>query len=126
MEGHSPLFVSARKLESNLSGDPARISVADPGLSRLRLAAAAVAEAGRIGWWSAFYLVRFLLGRGRGRDARLRTAALLRGYLLRMGPLYIKAGQVLGTQSGLLSKQETDEFRSFFSELPPMSDAERP
>lgn len=123
MEGHSPLFVSARKLESNLSGDPARISVADPGLSRLRLAAAAVAEAGRIGWWSAFYLVRFLLGRGRGRDARLRTAALLRGYLLRMGPLYIKAGQVLGTQSGLLSKQETDEFRSFFSELPPMSDA---
>jgi glutamate-1-semialdehyde 2,1-aminomutase len=38
-----------------------------------------------------------------------------------MGPLYIKAGQVLATQSGLLAKGEVDEFRSFFSDLAPMT-----
>ncbi len=35
----------------------------------------------------------------------------------------MKAGQVLGTQSGLLPKQATAEFRSFFSALPPMREA---
>ncbi|MFE0134063.1 aminotransferase class III-fold pyridoxal phosphate-dependent enzyme [Streptomyces sp. NPDC059037] len=33
----------------------------------------------------------------------------------------MKAGQILGTQSGLLSQGATEEFRSFFSDLPPMS-----
>jgi glutamate-1-semialdehyde 2,1-aminomutase len=90
-------------------------------LPRRRLAAQAVAEGVRIVWWTALYLLRYLFTNRRA-DHTLRLAVLLRGYLLRMGPLYIKAGQVLGTQSGLLSKEATDEFRFFFSELPPMDD----
>lgn len=70
-------------------------------------------------WWTVFLLVRL----GLARHDRLQMAGLLRGYLLRMGPLYIKAGQVLGTQSGLLPQEAIDEFRSFFSGLPPMPEA---
>jgi glutamate-1-semialdehyde 2,1-aminomutase len=79
----------------------------------------ACVETVRVAWWTAVLLVRFGLGR---RD-QARMAGLLRGYLLRMGPLYIKAGQVLGTQSGLLSQEAIGEFRMFFSGLPPMRDA---
>ncbi|MET7436337.1 aminotransferase class III-fold pyridoxal phosphate-dependent enzyme [Streptomyces sp. NPDC004082] len=57
-------------------------------------------------------------------ESRHRLAVLLRSYLLRMGPLYMKAGQVLGTQSGLLPGTAAEEFRSFFSELPPMDEAD--
>ncbi|WP_447041545.1 aminotransferase class III-fold pyridoxal phosphate-dependent enzyme [Streptomyces sp. DSM 118878] len=78
----------------------------------------AVLESFRVAWWTAVLVVGFGLGR---RD-RVRAARLLRRYLLRMGPLYIKAGQVLGTQSGLLPRQVTDQFREFFAQLPPMRD----
>ncbi|MFE0188076.1 aminotransferase class III-fold pyridoxal phosphate-dependent enzyme [Streptomyces sp. NPDC058989] len=87
----------------------------------------AAVEAGRLVWWTAYYLVRWIAegGHRRGRAERLpRLAELLRGYLMRMGPLYMKAGQVLGTQSGLLPKTATEEFRAFFSELPPMPEAD--
>ena len=57
----------------------------------------------------------------RVRAPRPRRSALFRAYLLRMGPLYMKAGQVLATQSGLLPKRAVDDLRSFFSDLPPMS-----
>lgn len=97
------------------------------GGRRLRLAAGAAAEVGRLVWWTAYFLVRWAMGhavrRGHG-DPRHRLAVLLRSYLLRMGPLYMKAGQVLGTQSGLLPGTATEEFRTFFSELPPMGDAD--
>lgn len=81
----------------------------------MRVAQAAV-EAVRAAWWTAVLAVRF----GLGRHDRVRAARLLRAYLLRMGPLYIKAGQVLGTQSGLLPREAVEEFRTFFAELPPM------
>ncbi|MFC4054625.1 aminotransferase class III-fold pyridoxal phosphate-dependent enzyme [Actinomadura syzygii] len=84
----------------------------------MRSAGLAVVEAGRVLWWTVVLAVRFGLGR---RD-RVRAARLLRAYLLRMGPLYIKAGQVLGTQSGLLPRDAVEEFRTFFAELPPMRD----
>jgi glutamate-1-semialdehyde 2,1-aminomutase len=90
---------------------------------RLHLAARALSEAGRLLWWTAYHVVVFYSTRAGRGDRSLRLAATLRSYLLRMGPLYIKAGQVLGTQSGLLPKQATDEFRSFFSDLPPMRPA---
>ena len=48
------------------------------------------------------------------------SARLLRNYLLRMGPLYVKAGQILGTQTGVMAQDATEEFRSFFSGLTPM------
>lgn len=90
---------------------------------RLRLLLQVALEGGRITWWTGFYLARYIVI-GRVRDDRWsRLASLMRGYLLRMGPLYIKAGQVLGTQSGILPKRATDEFRTFFSDLPAMSDA---
>jgi glutamate-1-semialdehyde 2,1-aminomutase len=61
-------------------------------------AAQAVAEAVRIAWWTAVHLLRYVFV-GCGADRTVRLAVLLRGYLLRMGPLYIKAEQVLGTRS---------------------------
>jgi glutamate-1-semialdehyde 2,1-aminomutase len=72
-----------------------------------------------VGWTTAYGL-RYAAARRKQPDPELRRAVLLRDYLLRMGPLYMKAGQVLATQSGLLSKRATDEFRSFLSDLPPM------
>lgn len=100
------------------AADVSRVSRA---LVRPRLWISGVIEGGRIGWWTTWYLLRYVLARRpSGGDRSLHLAVLLRSYLLRMGPLYMKAGQVLGTQSGLLSKRATDEFRSFFSELPPM------
>ncbi|RJO79267.1 aminotransferase class III-fold pyridoxal phosphate-dependent enzyme [Nocardia panacis] len=83
----------------------------------------AAVEAGRLLWWTGFYGARYALSgaRRKGAAGQVSAAKLLRGYLLRMGPLYIKAGQVLGTQTGLLPREATEEFRSFFSGLPPMS-----
>lgn len=91
-------------------------------LTMLRYGGWAAVEAGRVALWTAFYGARacaVALGGDRpGRDVAL--SGVVRAYLLRMGPLYMKAGQVLATQSGLLSKRATDEFRGFFSDLPPM------
>lgn len=78
-------------------------------------------EGARIFWWSLYYGVRYVLAGRHGEDSDVRRSVVVREYLIRMGPLYMKAGQVLATQSGLLSKRATDEFRSFFSDLPPMS-----
>ncbi|WP_336007586.1 aminotransferase class III-fold pyridoxal phosphate-dependent enzyme [Streptomyces sp. KLMMK] len=82
----------------------------------MKAAAQALLESCRVAWWTAVLAAGLCLGR---RD-RARSSRLLRAYLLRMGPLYIKAGQVLGTQSGLLPRQVADEFRTFFDQLPPM------
>lgn len=84
-----------------------------------RLVCHAAVEGLRIIWWTCLYLLRYLAG-PRNRE---RLAGLLRAYLLRMGPLYVKAGQVLGTQSGVLTERAADEFRHFFSDLPPMRPA---
>ncbi|GLY33532.1 hypothetical protein Kisp02_68970 [Kineosporia sp. NBRC 101731] len=73
-----------------------------------------VSEGVRIVGWSCVFGLRRALPGGPG------DAELLRGYLLRLGPLYIKAGQVLGTQSGVLAGDTVEQFRSFFSDLPPM------
>jgi len=96
----------------------------DPANRRLgpRIAIGVVVETVRICWWTSLSVVSYLFRQRGGTDRNVRLAIQLRKYLLRMGPLYIKAGQVLGTQSGLLSKEATDEFRSFFADLPPMSE----
>jgi glutamate-1-semialdehyde 2,1-aminomutase len=88
---------------------------------RRRLAFQAVFEGVRTVGWTTAHGLRYVATRRKHPDPELRRAVLLRNYLLRMGPLYMKAGQVLATQSGLLSKRATDEFRSFLSDLPPMS-----
>ncbi|GGK33934.1 hypothetical protein GCM10010124_28120 [Pilimelia terevasa] len=80
----------------------------------------AAVEAVRTVCWTAALLAGHLAP-GR-RDPR-RAAALLRRYLYRMGPLYLKAGQILGTQSGLWGPGAAAEFRSFFAGLPPMAPA---
>jgi glutamate-1-semialdehyde 2,1-aminomutase len=85
---------------------------------RLRTVVQVPVEVGRAVLWSALHAVAYLLARGPDRERR--RGAVLQGYLRRMGPLYIKAGQVLATQSGLLTRAETEEFRSFFSDLDPM------
>lgn len=115
---------------------------------RIRLLSQVLVEGARIVWWTLFYLIRAaaattagrstaeVTGRGTaidrstaaangraGDDRWTRLARLTRGYLLHMGPLYIKAGQVFGTQSGMLPQGATDEFRAFFCDLPPMRTA---
>jgi glutamate-1-semialdehyde 2,1-aminomutase len=89
----------------------------------LRLGARAVVEAGRIAGWTTVYAARaaaVAAGRGEPAAKQVRVSGVVRSYLIRMGPLYMKAGQVLATQTGLLPKHATDEFRDFFSDLPPM------
>ena len=88
-------------------------------LSRLRESLAGARDAAlepvRVTWWGMACLLPYLMT----RDEAMR-AALLKRLLLRLGPLYIKAGQVLGTQSALLPKRALEEFRSLFSDLEPM------
>lgn len=86
----------------------------------------AVVEGLRILVWTAVYGARAAAVAVQPRDRAGRDVAVsgvVRAYLLRMGPLYMKAGQVLATQSGLLPKRATDEFRSFFCDLPAMRQA---
>jgi glutamate-1-semialdehyde 2,1-aminomutase len=102
---------------------PVRLPAAGGLLSRLGRGRHAVMEGWRLLVWSVVYGVRvavIVLGRGDRVRRDVAVSGVVRSYLLRMGPLYMKAGQVLATQSGLLSKQATDEFRSFFCDLPPM------
>lgn len=90
----------------------------------LRHGLQAALESGRIVLWTSVYGARALavaLGRGDRAAKDVAVSGVVRSYLLRMGPLYMKAGQVLATQTGLLPKRATDEFRTFFSDLPAMS-----
>jgi glutamate-1-semialdehyde 2,1-aminomutase len=93
-------------------------------VTTVRYGVQAVVESLRILVWTTVYGLRALVILARRTD-RARTdvalSGVVRAYLIRMGPLYMKAGQVLATQSGLLPKRATDEFRNFFSDLPPMS-----
>jgi glutamate-1-semialdehyde 2,1-aminomutase len=84
-------------------------------------ALSAAREGGRVLLWTSVYGTRFAVACRPGTAREARTSSVFRAYLLQMGPLYMKAGQVLATQSGLLSKRAIDDLRSFFSDLPPMS-----
>jgi len=86
-----------------------------PGMGDPRRFHLAVLECGRLLFWSGCFGMLWLAGNG-----RLNKAAMLRRYILRLGPLYIKVGQVLGTQTGLFGPNIAHEFRQFFSDLPPM------
>jgi glutamate-1-semialdehyde 2,1-aminomutase len=91
------------------------------GAGFLRTSIQAALEGVRIVGWTVAYGIRFGLA-GLGTDSKdVKRSIVVRRYLLRMGPLYMKGGQVLATQTGMLSKRSTDEFRNFFSDLPPMS-----
>src|SRR5688500_2703834 len=73
-----------------------------PGLRLPAHVLQAVREGVRTVVWTVAYGTRFALTglRGGTREQReVRRAAVVRSYLLRMGPLYMKAGQVLATQS---------------------------
>ncbi|QKT06056.1 aminotransferase class III-fold pyridoxal phosphate-dependent enzyme [Gordonia sp. X0973] len=87
------------------------------------LAVRGAVEAVRLLWWSLVFGCRAAITVvGKTGDERNRAySRVLRSFLLRMGPMYIKAGQVLGTQTGLLTTAGADEFREFFSGVPPMS-----
>jgi glutamate-1-semialdehyde 2,1-aminomutase len=47
--------------------------------------------------------------------------AWLRRYFLRLGPLYIKIGQILATRSDLLSKEAIAELRTLQDDVPPVA-----
>lgn len=81
-------------------------------------------EAARLTFWIIVYGVRAALTLRVTRDREVAIARLVRGFLLRMGPMYIKAGQVLGTQTGLITAAGAEEFRHFFSGVEPMGRAE--
>jgi len=90
---------------------------------RARFAKYVAIEGARATLVTARHGLLHAFGRPQVADDRARASAL-REYLLAMGPLYVKAGQVLGTQVGLFSETAVREFRQLFSDLPPMSDAE--
>ncbi|MDT9686975.1 aminotransferase class III-fold pyridoxal phosphate-dependent enzyme [Streptomyces sp. P9(2023)] len=108
------------------SAEPAPAPVAEHQVPPhvLRAVPLAVVEGARVVWWAAYCLARWAMTRLVRRDdhSHEHTAALLRRCMLGLGPLYMKVGQVLGTQTGLLSPEATAEFRSFFSELPAMNE----
>lgn len=64
----------------------------------------------------------YLIRRRSNPDINTLRARVFKDFLLRMGPLYIKMGQVLATQSGLFASKAVNEFRHFFSKLPPQSE----
>ncbi len=75
-------------------------------------------EGTRIVFHTAWHAGAFALLSAMGKMEAVKRAALLRSYLIKMGPLYMKAGQVAGTQSGFFSREVTESFRVFFSDLP--------
>lgn len=78
----------------------------------------ALAEAQRTLFYVSAYLLSYGVRLYFARDKELLRATLLRSFLIRMGPLYMKVGQVFGTQTGLISKAAADQFRVFFADLP--------
>ncbi len=94
-----------------------------PTTPRLTRLAFGLTETVRLLCWTSLLALEYIL-KPRSRRSDVRRAAIVRRYLLRMGPLYIKAGQILGTQTGLFSREASAEFRSFFSGLPPMRRAQ--
>src|SRR5688500_9422527 len=54
-------------------------------------------------------------------ERRRRQGAWLRRYFLRMGPLYIKMGQILATRSDLLSKEAISELQTLQDDVPPVA-----
>jgi glutamate-1-semialdehyde 2,1-aminomutase len=65
------------------------------------------------------YLMLAAVGRGRA-DAQARW---LRAYLVRMGPIYIKLGQVIATRSDLIPKEWVATLRTLQDDAPHMSEA---
>ncbi|MFT4086006.1 MAG: aminotransferase class III-fold pyridoxal phosphate-dependent enzyme [Gordonia sp. (in: high G+C Gram-positive bacteria)] len=95
------------------------------GLNAATLLGRSIREAARIAVWTVVYGVLAAVAAITHPTQRDREySRVLRRFLLRMGPMYTKAGQVLGTQTGLISVRGADEFREFFSGLAPMSDDE--
>lgn len=76
------------------------------------------AETLRLVFYSTTYFILYQVRRTFFPHRENTQAKTLKSFLLRMGPLYMKMGQVLATQTGFFSKADTDEFRSLFSNLP--------
>jgi glutamate-1-semialdehyde 2,1-aminomutase len=68
------------------------------------------------------YGLRYILfGQGDGGAASMQ-GHWLRDYLTRMGPLYVKLGQILATRSDLLSAEIRDQLATLQDDVPPMSE----
>ena len=66
------------------------------------------------------YGLRYILfGQGDGGAASMQ-GHWLRDYLTRMGPLYVKLGQILATRSDLLSAEIRDQLATLQDDVPPM------
>ena len=92
------------------------------GPLRVMKFALAIIESARLLLWTGIYGARYLAStsRRRGMDQRA-SARLLRNYRLRMALLYVKAGQILGTQTGVMAQ---DQPRSSGRSLGTYSDAQ--
>ncbi|MBF6439994.1 aminotransferase class III-fold pyridoxal phosphate-dependent enzyme [Nocardia cyriacigeorgica] len=79
----------------------------------------AVREVGRLARWLPYYGTRGYRD-FRRTGSKQQVAVNLRDFLLRMGPMYTKAGQILGTQTGLFDADAIAEFRDLFADMPAM------
>ncbi|RBO86841.1 aminotransferase class III-fold pyridoxal phosphate-dependent enzyme [Nocardia puris] len=83
----------------------------------------AAREVGRLARWLPYYGVKGYRDFRRS-GSKQQVAVNLREFLLRMGPMYTKAGQILGTQTGLFDADAIAEFRHLFADMPAMTPAE--
>ncbi|MFD4429879.1 aminotransferase class III-fold pyridoxal phosphate-dependent enzyme [Nocardia sp. NPDC058497] len=77
-------------------------------------------EVSRLAAWLPYYSTRGYRQFRRTGDKAV-VASNLREFLVRMGPMYTKAGQILGTQTGLFDSDAISEFRALFADMPAMS-----
>lgn len=80
-------------------------------------------EVARLAAWLPYYGTRGYRQFRRTGDKAVVTSNL-REFLVRMGPMYTKAGQILGTQTGLFDSDAITEFRTLFADMPAMPPVE--
>jgi glutamate-1-semialdehyde 2,1-aminomutase len=76
----------------------------DRGPRTVMKLALAIIESARLLLWTGIYGARYLASTSRRRGMDQRLCPLAAELPLRMGPLYVKAGQILGTQTGVMAQ----------------------
>ncbi|MFC9897604.1 aminotransferase class III-fold pyridoxal phosphate-dependent enzyme [Nocardia sp. NPDC127579] len=93
------------------------------GITMKKKTSSPAREVARLAAWLPYYGTKGYRQFRRSGDKAVVTSNL-REFLVRMGPMYTKAGQILGTQTGLFDSDAITEFRELFADMPAMPPAE--